>query len=781
MSRPRYTKLRRDLWHARGRVVLMIVAVALSLIAIGAMLTARTVVLREAAANYAATHPASATLDVAGGVTGDLLEQVRTRPGITEATARQTVTARVRVGGTWHRMLLFVIDADDPLRVARFDVERGAWPPPADGLLLERSALAVLGGPRVLTVTAPGGRSGSFTVTGVVHDAALAPAAQERTGYGYLTPAGLSRLGLSPNRDQLKIIVSGNQDAVDARARELAAWLTAGGHAVHAVQAPPPGRHPHQNQVDTITLLFLGFAAAALVLAAVVVATTLGGMLAQQTRQIGVLKTLGATTGQVLGTYLLMTLTVAVAALILAAGPSVLAGLALTDLMAGLLNLDITDTSVPLRVFAALAAAGLGVPLSVALVPLTRAARTTVRSALDHRGATASRTRQRAIRIPGGNRMLSFAVRNALRRRGRLMLTLVLLTVGGALFTGGLNTADAWNTWVREGLARRSYDTEITLTAPVSADRLTALLRDVDGLSAAEPLAVLPATPVRDGQAEISRTYPDGGHGAFNLIALPAKSPLIDFEILEGRWLDTGDQDGAVINQGAATRLGNPRPGEKITLSVEGRTRVLRLVGIAAEVGGPAAVYTAADPAVPTATAIRLAHDDPSVPGQVERYLATAGIHAQTVMPVTELSMAIDEHVLIFIQTLIVLAALMAMVGALGLASAMGIAVTERTREFGIMQTIGATSRTVRLTIIWEGLAIGLTGCLIALAVGVPLSAGVGSFLGRLSFGLPLPLELSVTGMAAWTVLGLAAATTATLTAARRASRLTIRETLAYE
>ncbi|MFF5206207.1 FtsX-like permease family protein [Streptosporangium sp. NPDC000396] len=781
MSRPRYAKLRRDIRVARGRMALMVVAVAISLAAIGAMLTARTVVLREAAANYVATNPASATLDVEGGVSPALLDQVRTRPGIADAAARQTVTARVRVGDSWRRMLLFVIDADDPLRIARFDIEHGAWPPPADGILLERSALAVLGDPATVAVTAPNGQAGSFTVTGVVHDAALAPGTQERTGYGYLTPAGLARLGLTPDRDQLKIIVSGDQGAVDARARELAAWLTAGGHAVHAINAPPASRHPHQNQVDTITLLFLGFAVAALILAAVVVATTLGGMLAQQTRQIGVLKTLGATTSQILGTYLLLALAVAAAAVVLAVVPSVLAGLALADMMASLLNLDIIDASVPGWVFAVLAASGLGVPLLVALVPLTRAARTTVRAALDHRGVTASRTGGRPSRIAGGNRLLSFAVRNALRRRGRLALTLALLTAGGALFTGGLNTAGAWNAWVEDGLARRSYDAEILLSEPVSAGRITALLRDVGGLTSAEPLSVLPAVPVRGGQVEVSRTYPDGGHGALNLIALPAESALIDFELLGGRWLRGGDRDGVVLNQGAVTRLGNPALGEQVTLSVEGRNVVLRVVGVVAEVGGPAAAYTASDPATATATAVRLAYDDPRVLGKAEQAFATANVQTQMIVPVEEFRTAIDQHVLIFIQILVVLAVLMAVVGALGLASAMGIAVTERTREFGVMQTIGATPSTVCLTLVLEGLAIGLAGCLIALAAGVPLSAGVGDFLGTLSFGLPLPLNLSVTGMAVWVMLSLTAAAAATLTAARRASRLTIREILAYE
>ena len=59
-----------------------------------------------------ATEPASATLDVAGGVDPALLARVRDRPGIVDAAARQTITTRVRVAGEWRRMLLFVVDQE---------------------------------------------------------------------------------------------------------------------------------------------------------------------------------------------------------------------------------------------------------------------------------------------------------------------------------------------------------------------------------------------------------------------------------------------------------------------------------------------------------------------------------------------------------------------------------------------------------------------------------------------------------------------------------------------
>jgi putative ABC transport system permease protein len=51
---------------------------------------------------------------------------------------------------------------------------------------------------------------------------------------------------------------------------------------------------------------------------------------------------------------------------------------------------------------------------------------------------------------------------------------------------------------------------------------------------------------------------------------------------------------------------------------------------------------------------------------------------------------------------------LLAVVGALGLAGAMSINVLERTREIGVMRTIGASDGTVQQMVLTEGVLVGL-------------------------------------------------------------------------
>lgn len=301
---------------------MMLVAIAVSLMGIGGVLSASAILTREIARNYLGTHPASATLEMAA-IDADLLARVGARPGIADATARRTIVARIQLGpDQWRPFLLFVIDPGDPLRVSGFTLERGSWPTSTGGILLERSALELLdAGPgSTIVLKTPSGSAQPLRVEGVVHDPSLAPAWQERTGYGYVTTAALAVLGEPSGLDELKITVAPDPydaAAVDRVAGDLAVWLESQGQPVGEIQIPPPGQHPHSSQMNAVLTMFLAIGALAVLLSMVLVAAIVSAMLAQQVRQIGVMKAVGARTRQIVSLYLLMMLAIGVLATVL--------------------------------------------------------------------------------------------------------------------------------------------------------------------------------------------------------------------------------------------------------------------------------------------------------------------------------------------------------------------------------------------------------------------------------------------------------------------------------
>src|SRR5262249_51382573 len=198
MGRVARRKVLRDLWLARGRTAVLVVAMAVSLTAVGAVLGGYGILAREMSRSFLSSSPASATLVVDRGVDASLLDAVRRRPGIADAERRAMVRARVEVAPDSRLPLtLFVVEDFDDMRIETVTRVEGAWPPPAGAMLLDRSSVPLLNtrvGAAMMVSTA-NGRPRTVQVAGVVFDPGVAPAWQEQSGYAYVTPATLSWLG----------------------------------------------------------------------------------------------------------------------------------------------------------------------------------------------------------------------------------------------------------------------------------------------------------------------------------------------------------------------------------------------------------------------------------------------------------------------------------------------------------------------------------------------------------------------------------------------------------
>src|SRR6266545_7213872 len=343
-----------------------------------------------AAANDA-SNPASATLQI-GPFDDELVRTIRRLPGVDDAEGRSTTVFQVSAGpGVWKYTMVKVIPYFDDLRIGTIKPLSGAWPPPEKQLLLERSALAYLntqvGG--TVVVELPDGTMRQMRVAGAVYDVTWA-SQLFKAGSAYITSDTARWLGQSGQFSELLITVTGDRHdiahikPVVSQVREK---IERSGRTVDFVNIPdPPGKHWADSVLVAIMVVMSVLGAISLVMSGFLVVNTISAILTQQTRQIGVMKSIGARSRDIVGMYLVTVLAFGLLSLFVAVPLGVLGAWALSSFFAGSFNFDITTVSVPPMVLALQVAAGLLVPLLAALVPVLSRTRITVREAISGYG-----------------------------------------------------------------------------------------------------------------------------------------------------------------------------------------------------------------------------------------------------------------------------------------------------------------------------------------------------------------------------------------------------------
>lgn len=796
----RWIKVWRDTATMPGRLVTIVTAMTVSIAGVVAMLSTYLVLTREVPRNYVGTRPASMQLVVPAGVTDDMLTRVRQVPAVAQASPARRVRGRLRTpSGDWVPMLLFVVPHTAGDSINMVEPEAGAWPAGPGALLVERSALTLTQQPIGASVTIEIGRGvrRSIRIAGTVHDPGVAPAWQEQTIYGYIDQATLAALGDDAPMTQLKVLVRDprNVPGIEATADTIVRLLGGVGARVTEVHIPPPGRHPHQSQMNAVMLMLLQFSLLALALGAVLTATIISGLLAQQVRQIAMMKAVGADTAQIAGLYLVPVAALGGVAVAIGLPLGLFAGRGLIGVVAELLNLSIASLAMPWWLYPAALLLGVGAPVLAAVVPVVAAARRTVRSALDDSGAgaalpTGTRTTRWLTRVQLPSPALTLAFRNTIRRRRRAAFTAALLAAAGAMLITSLNLRAAWEGSVATSAADRRYALEVHLAGSNPTDSVLRRVRAIDGVTAVEPWDGASST-VDDGRTfELSHSYPDGAHGGFSLRAAPPDTRLIAHVMREGRWLTATDSNGVVLNT-MAVRVAFPgrHPGDRVAIRTGDAVDTLVVVGITRELLTPGNVY--ATPArfrritgrgdVVSAIRVALRPDvrtDAMAP-LLLRTLESSGTEVSSIITESRLGAAQGGHVYILIAALGAIAVIMTIVGLLGLSSSLGIAVVERTREFGVMRAIGAGSAPLLTMIVAEGALIAMLSWLLALPAAVVLSRIVGGVLARIA-AQDLDLRLSPAAAGLWLLIVVCSAVVISLWPAVRASRLTVRESLSF-
>lgn len=781
---PRWRKVAADLGENRARTLLVWLAIAVGTAAVATAMGGRAILSREIDASFDGTNPAAIVVTLDGAVDAGLVERVRSLPGIRDAEARGAVRARAEIApGEWRPFYVTAVRDFSDVRISTFLPAGGAWPPADGELLIERSCTSVLG---VTTggsvhVRAPGGATADLRVSGLVHDPGEAPGWQDHVGYAYATPATLERLGRTASLDELLVTVDDpGREAVARVAAELGRWLGDDGRVVRRIQTPGL-HHPHVDHMNAMMALLSSFSLFALALAGAIAASVMAATLARHARQIGVMKAVGATSGQIAGMYFAFVAVLAGSAGLAGVALGVAGARAFAVEIAGQLNLAVASLAVPTSTLAVEALLGLGVPLLAAAVPVVRAARRPANEAIRDPGVRApsrAGVLSRAVSRIAPDRTFALALRNTFRRPARLSLTLGALGLGGTMLMAAVNVYFGLLGAVDNTIAARGADVEVRLTRSASAGDLAAIANAIPGVREA----------AAGGLAAVAVDTSSSG-SRYALVTRPAGATFLQLPAVEGRWPEPDETGAVVVSRAVLTREPAVGLGAEVGLVVEGRRTPVHVVGIVEEVA-PSAFYTNA-PTFEAVTAtsgragVLFVRAEPGAEARVasalEDALVDAGHFPSLLMTRGQLREAITDHLLIMLAVLAGAALTSVVVGGLGFATNMGLNVLERAREIGIARAIGATPRAVLRMLFVEAAAILSLSYALSVVLSLPATAAVTRIVAAHGLYVTVPLVVSPWALGAWAVLAATITAVACVAPALASLRLSVRDVVAYE
>ncbi len=786
----KYKKAFADLINKPGRSLFVILALTMGIWGVGTILVSYTILKNDLNENFLRTRPAHAVLS-SKDFNKLNLEEFRKKREIESAEFRDFSLQRIEIlPDKWIPLWLYGVKDFNNFHLAEIFHQKGAQVPPKGSILVERngtliSDIRIGSKPRIRV----GGELLKVPVSGIAYDPAQAPATQDAFIYAY-TDMKTYRMITGERSDKRLIFryarAAGNEQ-VRLMTKQVIREMENRGIRIESANIPRYNEHPHQWQLNTILSIngIIGFLA--FLMGMVLVSQLMGSVLAQQVRQIGIMKAIGGKRSDIYKIYLTVVLIFGIIAGVIAVPLSVVSGYAFAYFVSGILNFDIVTASLPVHVYFIFMIIVLLLPVILSFPAIRRGVRVTVLEAISDYGTpqAALKTEKVSSRKDLFSNSTRLALRNLLRRKKRVMVTVTTMSLGVAIFSTGFNVRAALAGFLFDSSDSLRYDIQVVLKEQVPREKALLPFRKIKKIKSRETW--------NGGIGRLQTRVISAGNG-MGLVALPSDTGLIKWNVIEGRWLQKSGENEFVLNQKAAELFGDLSVGNIYPIKLEDKTVECRLVGIIKEFN-PAKLYMDKEKYDELVNSRHLVNSIMfsavdrdykkvmELQKEIERAVMSSDLSVLYVMSQAERSLIIFNHLNIILSILILLSLLVLIVSAMGMASAMGINIMERTREIGILRAIGATPGRIYRLFVTEGMFLSIISIFLGILTALPLSYLASLFFGNLILGENTSLDftfsyrgffitLSVTLLFGWL---------ASRIPAGRAVSVSTREALIYE
>jgi putative ABC transport system permease protein len=795
---PRWSKVISDLWTDKNRTGLVVASIAVGVFAIGMIVTAYMILKDDINISYAATNPANIEIwtDPFDDNLVRVLEEV---PGVEQVDSRYLITVRSRRGvENWQSLRLNSIDDFNKEYINHLEIIEGTNIPERDEVIVSENFLNYTGFQvnDVIEIKFYDGTVQELKVVGLVIDQSTAEPNPGIVPNGYITIDTIRSLGLGEFKNHLLITVEGdgsNPELITYISNEIEETFERNQLDIHRIEESLSTEHPMSSTLLAVIGVLGALGGLVTILSSSLIINMLNALLTQQLRQIGVMKLVGGRSIQILGMYLSLISAYSVIALIVSIPLGTVAGNALAKYISFMLGANIGgERIIPVAIIIQVVIAFL-IPIGAGYFPVNQGVRINVRRAISNYRPSTQIKRGKLFTQAGQwiqwiSRPVLLSFRNTFRQKRRLVLTIFTLTIAGAVFIGVFNVRSSMNNMVSQLLQHFMGDVSLNFSQPYKVNRVDSLLRS----------AIPEIESVEGWSGALTEIWDEDDNRVTGLtISAPSEDSQIEIpDILDGRWLLPSDKESLVISDSIYSIYPDLRAGDRLNIKIPGnQEEYWEVVGVFRFVdmlGDPLA-YTNFDiisekvklPGM--ATSFRIiteSHkdtDQENIAKQLDNFLVERDFQVQSVETGTSRQESASSGINILIVFLLIMALLIAVVGSMGLTGTMSINVLERTREIGVMRTIGAVDSMIMQSVIIEGLVIGIITWILAIGLSFPISEALLDIIGETMTGSIVLLKFNPYGVLFWLGIVIILSILSSILPAQNAARLTINEVLAYE
>ena len=791
----RWRKVWADFWSNKTRTLLMVSTILVGVFSVGLVNNMGRLMNQDMDNDFNSSIPSEAQIS-AYPLDENWVRSIRDVPGVGEAEGVYELIAKwVTPSGTTTNIDFFAIDSFEKKRL---DIPKpahnGDEMPPLKhhGVVFDRSAesLGMKPGDKI-KVELPNGEKRELTFSGYVHNSTAFPYAMSGVVTGYVTRETGKWLGANDGYNKILVSVAENptdRDHVGNVIKKITDRFDRAGLTGYGVSMYDPGHHFAWQITQGVIFILSFFGWLTVILSGFLIVNTIVALMMQQTKQIGVMKAIGAGMEQILPMYIVLLMGFGLLAFVVSVPLSAWGAAVMNSFMGNMLNYDVSPTTLFPDIVFQQGLISFLVPVLAAGIPVLNSLRKPVREALSDFGMSAGTKPKNGMEskaefIP---RPILLSLRNAFRKKARTSLTFFTLVLAGAIFIAVFNL---WSSFDKVMVDIQGYylsDINVVLEHSYPFKMVSNVVKTVPGIQGVEGWLTAEGKLQKPGAKKEDTVV---------FVAPPSDSTLIKPMMVSGRWLTPEDRNAIVIGNHLQKIRPDLKLNDWVKIKINDKWTNWQIIGFYRMPGNvdPPLLYTNYDylgneTGMPNRVfelrAITYEHDGVSqstISEALQKELKRRKIGVSYVQTASEWFSQQKSTTDVLAYCMLIMAVLIAVVGGLGLSNTMNLNVLERTREIGVMRAIGASNWNIRLIVVMEGIVIGLLSWVLGVALSVPFTYLLDYGVGISIFQSPLDAVFSWTGSLVWLFGILILATISSLAPASHASSIPIRETLAYE